>query len=360
MAQRATRSQRVKSQPGMASTHASSSVVAPSHASSSAVAPSQVSSAVSDPLSLQDAFTDFGTYGVFHKAVLGVFIAQSILDAQEVRRMFQQTCAACHVECPTDPREYMTALATTMGAINARIKKYHLTLKKICAEPPTINSYYCLVNKSSHGLHQQQDFFKRNELEYLLELAKEILESDGGFITSHAAGDIIISSKVTQTGAGNLLEKFARQKFIVQDEKRGRVMLGPRALAELEPLIQIKHPEAVKKCSFCQGIITVQGIKCEKCQGLCHPACLVRQLDPDSTGNVELPCSYCQANFLRETLDKYRGLAKKKCDHLEGEREDEMTRQAKADKLNFGDRGDRSGSAAAGRSNTADQTMDLI
>ena len=43
----------------------------------------------------QQTEIDFATYGPFHKAILGVFIAQSILDARQVRRMFQQTCAAC-------------------------------------------------------------------------------------------------------------------------------------------------------------------------------------------------------------------------------------------------------------------------
>ena len=58
---------------------------------------SQAGSSTQGPSSqaTQQTEIDFATYGPFHKAILGVFIAQSILDAQQVRRMFQQTCAAC-------------------------------------------------------------------------------------------------------------------------------------------------------------------------------------------------------------------------------------------------------------------------
>ncbi|GAV04175.1 hypothetical protein RvY_14491 [Ramazzottius varieornatus] len=281
---------------------------------------------------------DFNTYGDFHKAVLSVFLAQSILDGRQVRLLFQNTCPAFGLTFPEETKDYFNAVACTFGTINARIKKYSLLIKRVCSGS-RIESYYCLANKSTNSIHQTQEVFSRKELEYLNELVKAILKSGRGHLTDHEAGNVELSSRMTQSNSQEMRKKFVALQFIETDDN-GKLVIAPRALAELEPELRRINDEAgeenVEKCSFCQGIIVnKQGVECGECSQRCHPVCLMRVLEPEQPAGSKsrINCSACMKPFPEDILKCCRKMGNKECKSIASEEQTEQERFERVDKV---------------------------
>ncbi|XP_055328133.1 non-structural maintenance of chromosomes element 1 homolog [Paramacrobiotus metropolitanus] len=274
---------------------------------------------------IQEA-VDFARFGSFHRSLLNVYMNSSMLNSATVHQTFRQTCEAFGVKCPETPQEYLKSLATTISVINTRLKKYNLVIKRV-SSGNSVESYYCLANSSKGGVYKLQEIFKAAELELLYNVVPKILESERGFITKHQAmsRDAASQFKISQHAASDIVNQFINLGFLTEsDDDQGKVSLGPRTLAELEPFLRDTNRDAVQMCALCRGLITAQAYQCTNvdCRKRCHSACLVRMISPRNQ-NTNVRCPNCTSVYPADAVQRYRRLGKQKCQQLTDVKETE-------------------------------------
>jgi hypothetical protein len=217
-----------------------------------------------------------------HRRFLQLLMTHGVLEEWDVKRL-QKHCYQVHDRSAT-----VEKLEDFIHTINSVLGSLYIEIKKGVTEDDG-RPIYALVNLATTPISKMATDFAENELDLFRKALELIIDSETGFASSTNILNLVDQlkgKKMRKKEAEQVLQKFVQNKWLI--EKEGEFTLHGRAILEMEQHIREVHPDAVKTCSICHGLL-VQGQSCETCGIRMHLPCVAKYFQ----SNPEPCCPHC-------------------------------------------------------------------
>ncbi|XP_069860399.1 non-structural maintenance of chromosomes element 1 homolog isoform X2 [Dipodomys merriami] len=217
-----------------------------------------------------------------HRRFLQLLMTHGVLEEGDVRRL-QKHCYQVH-----DRNAPVEKLEDFINTINSVLESLYIEIKKGVTEDDG-RPIYALVNLATTSVSKMATDFAENELDLFRKALELIIDSESGFASSTNILNLVDQlkgKKMRKKEAEQVLQKFVQNKWLI--EKEGEFTLHSRAILEMEQYIRETHPDAVKTCNICRGLL-IQGQSCETCGIRMHLPCVAKYFQ----STAEPRCPHC-------------------------------------------------------------------
>ncbi|XP_048188670.1 non-structural maintenance of chromosomes element 1 homolog [Perognathus longimembris pacificus] len=217
-----------------------------------------------------------------HRRFLQLLMTHGVLEEWDVRRL-QKHCYQVH-----DRNAPVERLEDFINTINSVLESLYIEIKKGVTEDDG-RPIYALVNLATTSVSKMATDFAENELDLFRKALELIIDSESGFASSTNILNLVDQlkgKKMRKKEAEQVLQKFVQNKWLI--EKEGEFTLHSRAILEMEQYIRETHPDAVKTCNICRGLL-IQGQSCETCGIRMHLPCVAKYF----RSAAEPRCPHC-------------------------------------------------------------------
>ncbi|KAI9500528.1 hypothetical protein GGI25_001647 [Coemansia spiralis] len=210
-------------------------------------------------------------------------------DSAEVgateRKMLIQWCMSSQLFTDTSlrqtierlyPADSMEDIQAEVDQINSMLSLFSLELRG-CMNQTNGERQWAVVNTNADPISIGITPYSAAELNSLKVLIETIFAgADGNYaIDLHAALRTIANlgpSGFTRGNAQEFLSRLCQDGWLDKETFAGYVVLGGRALIELQPYLNGGYGDFVRICSLCKEMATC-GVVCNQCQVPVHPYC---------------------------------------------------------------------------------------
>ncbi|GLH04210.1 Non-structural maintenance of chromosomes element 1 homolog [Gryllus bimaculatus] len=185
------------------------------------------------------------TYGDVHRRFLQSFVYHPINTEAEALEAYRLTCE--------EQGQEMGSLNQIVDTINATIRKYTtLEIKTIFCEL-TGQKYYIATNTADLKWTKNTSRYSKNEQLIFRKVLDDIVRSETGNISSITCLNVYSNVNMSKSEMSATIAKFVRDGWFA--EKKGRLYMGVRAAAELEPFITQVYQDMTSSCPLCKKLI---------------------------------------------------------------------------------------------------------
>ncbi|KAJ1647226.1 hypothetical protein LPJ64_001339 [Coemansia asiatica] len=236
------------------------------------------------------------------------------LSMETKHRMFLQWCMSANLSSETQLRETIQRIfddqqmdiQEAVDLANSCLSKYSLELRS-AIDQTTGTRHWAMVNTNADTIATGATPYIQSELAILKALIEEILTEDTGNYAVSLHDALKTASKTGPTGmargqAEKLIAEFCKDCWLARSQG-GWVVLGTRAIIELQPFFTDGFGDYQRHCALCSEMAT-EGVVCTECYAVVHPYC-ARQLalsssnSTASTGSDQLSCPKCRRLIAR-------------------------------------------------------------
>ncbi|KAJ2704590.1 hypothetical protein FB645_003156 [Coemansia sp. IMI 203386] len=240
------------------------------------------------------------------------------LAAENQQRMFLQWCMSARLSSETQLRETIRRIYADesmdiqeiVDSANICLAKYSLELRS-SMDQTTGTRQWAMVNTNADIIATGATPYSQSELAFLKALVEKIFtQEDGNYaISLHDAlrTDLRNGTTGMQRGqAEKLVTEFCKDKWLARSQD-GWVVLGTRAIIELQPYFTDGFSDYQRHCALCSEMAT-QGVVCTECYAVVHPYCAeqlalstnpMQRSSTADTGSGQLSCPKCRRQISR-------------------------------------------------------------
>ncbi|KAJ2463795.1 hypothetical protein GGI02_005156 [Coemansia sp. RSA 2322] len=174
--------------------------------------------------------------------------------------------------------------------INSSMAAFSLELRS-CMDQTSGERMWSLVNTNADDMFKAATKYTPNELAMLKALVEGIFTDASGNYAMALHDALRLGSSITtvsRTEAEALVRRFSRDGWL-DDKREGFVVLGSRAIIELQSVFNLGFGDYVRLCSLCKEMAT-RGLACSEClEAVVHPYCAERVAEASG----QLTCPAC-------------------------------------------------------------------
>ena len=185
-------------------------------------------------------------YSDEHRIFLQGMMCRGVLDTKEVNDLLQRTLKSCNTDIPDKKSECLALIQDMVVTINGEISKLGLIIRK-GQDEDTGKPCFMLINTSNRIVGGSKDLGTRaqsqwaaQELEYLRQVATEILQTENKVISNREALQLTDQvgknggKRMTMEAAEMTINKLMAARWLKTVEGNSKLALDVRFIGEME------------------------------------------------------------------------------------------------------------------------------
>uniref|UniRef100_A0A1B6EMM5 Non-structural maintenance of chromosomes element 1 homolog n=1 Tax=Cuerna arida TaxID=1464854 RepID=A0A1B6EMM5_9HEMI len=161
-----------------------------------------------------------------------------------------------------DLNEVLTIITNKINPLKLDIKQTKCDL--------TGETYFVLIHTTGESFFPRCCVFTKPQLEFLKQVLTGIVLSSEGAVGKIQA--INTCKTLTKSEAGDILEKFVKEKILMEAAGHG-LCLTPLAILEFEPFFRACFSDNLLVCDLCKQLVFI-GKACDGCDQRFHLHCV--------------------------------------------------------------------------------------